>query len=350
MTEEVKTRYNFIDIAKGICMISILLGHLGLDSINRVVFTYHIPVFYLIAGYFLKEDEPLSSFIKKKFRSLIIPYIIASVLIIISAVIMNLIYAQGEGLFSLVKDWCFAALYGAGDSYEKPFHTRGIGAIWFLLALFWGELFLKLILKCNPHVRPFIVALLVAFADFSRRYIFWFPLSIQAGCTALLFIYIGYMVGKLLRNSDFKELKKSHKTAVLVSEIVLTLVALCLAIHFIMNFKRFWLVHSDMGKGVLDILGSLSASGLVLLISYGISRLLKNAGFPLEYIGRNSLYFLMGHVIELTTFPWHRWIPVLTGVEFGMPHYYSILVIGKMIWVTGFMIVAAVLADRVRRE
>ena len=175
-----RTRYSFIDIAKGICMISILLGHLGLDSINRVVFTYHIPVFYLIAGYFLKEDEPLYSFIKKKFRSLIIPYIIASVLIIISAVIMNLIYAQGEGLFSLVKDWCFAALYGAGDSYEKPFHIRGIGAIWFLLALFWGELFLKLILKCNPHVRPFIVALLVAFADFSRRYIFWSPAYFQS--------------------------------------------------------------------------------------------------------------------------------------------------------------------------
>ena len=316
-------------------MISILLGHLGLDSINRVVFTYHIPVFYLIAGYFLKEDEPLSSFIKKKFRSLIIPYLIASFLIIVSAVIMNLIYAHGEGLAVLLKEWFIAALYGAGDSYEKPFHIRGIGAIWFLLALFWGELFLKLILKCNPHLRPFIVALLVAFADFSRRYLFWFPLSIQAGCTAVLFIYVGYMVGRLLRNSDFKEMRSSHKTAFTVSEIVLTLAASGLALHFILNFKRFWLVHSDMGRGVMDILGSFSASGLIMLISYGISRLPKKAFYPLEFIGKNSLYFLMGHVIELTTFPWHIWIPGLTGAEFGSGIYYVILVIFKLAFAVG---------------
>ena len=46
-------RNKTLDIAKGIAMISIILGHLSVWRINCVVFTYHIPIFYLITGYFL---------------------------------------------------------------------------------------------------------------------------------------------------------------------------------------------------------------------------------------------------------------------------------------------------------
>ena len=45
-------RNKTLDIAKGIAMISIILGHLSVWRINCVVFTYHIPIFYLITGYF----------------------------------------------------------------------------------------------------------------------------------------------------------------------------------------------------------------------------------------------------------------------------------------------------------
>ena len=50
-------RNKTLDIAKGIAMISIILGHLSVWRINCVVFTYHIPIFYLITGYFLFGAE-----------------------------------------------------------------------------------------------------------------------------------------------------------------------------------------------------------------------------------------------------------------------------------------------------
>ncbi len=38
----------YLDLAKGIEIISIIIGHLGIYTINRIVYTYHTPVFLYI--------------------------------------------------------------------------------------------------------------------------------------------------------------------------------------------------------------------------------------------------------------------------------------------------------------
>ena len=43
-TVKARQRKSFIDIAKGIAIISIILGHLGVYQINRVVYTFHVPI------------------------------------------------------------------------------------------------------------------------------------------------------------------------------------------------------------------------------------------------------------------------------------------------------------------
>lgn len=77
------TRLQYIDIAKGIAMICIILGHLGNASINRIVFTFHVPIFFFITGYFTNKKRDLNGFIKNKAKTLLVPYIITSIVIII---------------------------------------------------------------------------------------------------------------------------------------------------------------------------------------------------------------------------------------------------------------------------
>ncbi|WP_207662353.1 acyltransferase family protein [Coprococcus comes] len=52
-------RLQYIDIAKGIAMICIILGHMGNANINRVVFTFHVPIFFFITGYFIRINVKL---------------------------------------------------------------------------------------------------------------------------------------------------------------------------------------------------------------------------------------------------------------------------------------------------
>lgn len=50
---EQKSRLLEFDIAKGIAILCVILGHLGIKEIDRVVFVFHMPLFFLISGYFL---------------------------------------------------------------------------------------------------------------------------------------------------------------------------------------------------------------------------------------------------------------------------------------------------------
>ena len=59
------TRLQYIDIAKGIAMICIILGHLGNASINRIVFTFHVPIFFFITGYFTNKKLACSIYNKQ---------------------------------------------------------------------------------------------------------------------------------------------------------------------------------------------------------------------------------------------------------------------------------------------
>lgn len=73
-------RTPYVDIAKGIAILSVVLLHvdfvypkLSFINISAMLGWYwHVPVFFLIGGFFLKEERLLQpvSFIKGKFKSL----------------------------------------------------------------------------------------------------------------------------------------------------------------------------------------------------------------------------------------------------------------------------------------
>ncbi len=140
MTTE-KTRIQYIDIAKGISIICIILGHLNSWQITRVVFTFHVPLFYFITGYFTDDRLPVKAFIKHKARTLLIPYAFTCMVIILLAALEYGLFFGVEAAWRAALDWSYAAAYGAGDSYTSPFYIKSIGAIWFLWASFWGERF-----------------------------------------------------------------------------------------------------------------------------------------------------------------------------------------------------------------
>lgn len=254
-TKRIKNlRLQYIDIAKGIAMICIILGHLGNANINRIVFTFHVPIFFFITGYVTNSKRDLNDFIKNKARTLIVPYMITSIVIIIIGTLKGVRWNNALVEF---KNWSYAALYGAGDTYTEPFWIPGIGATWFLWATFWESIFLRISLKFDKYVRILFVTVLFVMGYFSRR-IFWFPLSIQAGACATMFMYMGY----LWRDAKTKvnELPKEVKNFSIFF-------ALLTWISFMRNFQSFWLVHCDIGRGMVDIFGCICACIIVILIS-----------------------------------------------------------------------------------
>lgn len=65
-----KNRIKFLDIAKGIAILAIIAGHTGPDWVKQFVFTFHVPVFFIISGYFLKEGNDVV-FVKKEIKTIV---------------------------------------------------------------------------------------------------------------------------------------------------------------------------------------------------------------------------------------------------------------------------------------
>lgn len=79
-----KKRIEFYDIAKGILMSMVVLGHIitmnysGSALLKSFIYTFHVPAFFIITGMLMKvsltEECKFSFFVKKKFKTLLIPY------------------------------------------------------------------------------------------------------------------------------------------------------------------------------------------------------------------------------------------------------------------------------------
>lgn len=320
--KSIGSRYYFLDIAKGIAIISIIIGHLGVWGINRVVFTFHVPLFFLISGFFVNEKTSFKQFVYKRFKSLIIPYLITCLFVILFACALEMYKNGWSNVLPVAKRWIIASLYGAGDTYNIPEGVGAIGAIWFLLAMFWASIVLRLIIKYN-HYFTFVFVITYFLGCIYTARIIWVPFALQASGPALLYMYIGYRV----KHYDFSEITKLP----LATKIICLLFGLGIWIWFIKDFKSFWLVHCDIGYGALDIFRSLIACIMVLIIAYCIEHLFKDRASIIEYLGQYSLVMLCAHLVELNTFPWDKAIGLL-GVTNGSLLYLVLLISMKIAW------------------
>lgn len=123
-----KTRLDYIDVSKGIGILLVVLGHLAIPSkLFDFIFSFYMPLFFIISGILLFynnrwQTDNLQFTIKRKIKSILWPYIVFSIL----AIIVDIV---------IFKHYTFT------ENYLFSFFTlTGIGELWFLSALFIGEI------------------------------------------------------------------------------------------------------------------------------------------------------------------------------------------------------------------
>lgn len=136
MTEKTWPRLACIDIAKGILIILVVVGHVVTGShfvtkvIIRVINSFHMPAFFIISGILINTDklrtQPFWLFIKKKAARLLIPYIVFE---FIGALWQILLLQQSQiDIITTIRRIFTIECY--------------VGADWFLATLFFAEMVL----------------------------------------------------------------------------------------------------------------------------------------------------------------------------------------------------------------
>lgn len=324
-----KARIEEFDIAKGISILCVILGHLGIYNVNRIVFTFHMPIFFLISGYFISTKNSFEEFLKKKFRGIIWPYGFTCFLICLLSIPIS--YYEHQDIWNNLFIWICGSFYGAGlpdvpiifNNYS-PF----IGALWFLPALFWGTLITRKIIDISPYFSStennnisFLIFSVIFYVGWKTAETIWLPFDIQAGMTSSLFIFIGYLA------------KKYHVFSYKIpQEWILFL--LFISIWNMKYFNGLWFVKNYFGNGLFDVIAALSTSFLIMKICQYIKLNFRIISSVFKWYGKNSIIVLAFHIIELDLFPWNILIAQLD--DFFSAHFITILlvILIKIIWVS----------------
>lgn len=323
-----KQRIAFLDGVKGFGILSIILGHVFIPGWNEFLFLYHLPIFFLLAGYFTNTRRSFGTFAGNRARRLLVPYAVTAALIILFSIPKSLV--EHTSVFEGLQHWCGAALCGVGVKSDF-LPMESIGAIWFLWALFWASLLLRgLIATKYRAVRLLAVAALFAAGVLTIQRIF-LPLSIQPALAALLYLYLGWLFHEFKDRLDREAIKGTrlgsfYDTYKGYALPAVFLLALSLYLEAAFHYKPFLMVRAAFDGGALAVTGSLAGSIVVYIAIWFLYRWKDRAMKPLcaalTWLGQNSLLLLCMHIIEQDLIPWKQYYGDL-GLA-GTPFYAAV--------------------------
>lgn len=151
--EFVSKRIVSIDICKGICMLSVILGHqfekTGAAEPLQYLQTFTMPLFFIIAGFFVEDRLSIKEYSAKRARRLLIPYITSCILAAVLCTADALLNEGKTVAKEVLCDRLWITLYGSGSGHGSMLGSFGtkteIGMMWFLLALLWSSIIVKAI-------------------------------------------------------------------------------------------------------------------------------------------------------------------------------------------------------------
>jgi len=132
-----KDRLVSIDIARGIGILLVVLGHTLAEAnyhvqnstvlfFGRLIYSFHMPLFFFLSGMFFKPDMRFPALLKRRFDSILKPYLFTLFLVYFVSVFYDKNLGLATALNRIVK-----ALYG--NSYYLELYWSHL---WFLPTLF----------------------------------------------------------------------------------------------------------------------------------------------------------------------------------------------------------------------
>lgn len=266
-------RFAYFDNAKVILIFLVVFGHMiqpfitdakGLHTLYTWMYTFHMPAFIFLAGFFAKGSGNLN-YIVKLAKKLIIPYII----------------------FQVIYTAYYFMIGKSGWLTDSVFYPHW--SLWFLFSLFCWHLLLILYKKV-PAVAGVILALsiglLVGFADhvghtfsLSRTFVF-FP-----------YFLAGYWVSK-------EQIMLLKKRAVKMSALAF-LAVIAVAIYFLPDINSGWLLasksYSTLGLENFGVLARLLVYVTSTLMALSVLAWMPQKEMSITKLGTRTLYVYLLH-------------------------------------------------------
>jgi polysaccharide biosynthesis protein PslL len=318
------SRNTTIDVAKGIGIILVVGGHNWVvthdkSEIFRIIFSFHVPLFFFLSGIFLKESSQLRSFLQSRTESLLKPYfVVLTILGILQLTVATLKRTVDERSASFL----LGIIYGTGK-------TISWAPLWFLphlaIASFCSLIAIKVV-KQKSWLTFIATSLLLIGSHYIN--LFWQPSPINNVPIAInhlpglpwsidllpitsAFIIFGYLLSNFVQKATF------NLAGALTATGIFTL------LHYYFN-ETMNLNERVYGHALISTLQA--TMGIYITISF--AALIQKYPLlqkPLAYIGSGSLFLLIFHdTIQVNSFEiiskinGNQYFNALVSFAFGM--------------------------------
>lgn len=301
----ISSRTQWVDISKGIAIISVVLLHINFEFYNSKCIPlspllgslWHVPVFFLLGGFFIKEEKLLQpiSFIKGKIKSL---YSLLLYFYIPAVLLHNVMLHIGFYNPSISYSGKTMTLWNISKTIKEvilAIFLAGrepiLGAMWFVYVLFMAicgfsiisTLIHRLVKDSNKYEwTRCIILLFLCILSSTMTNVFTFTIPrFNNTLTAMWLIYCGYiLMNKFQWNF-------TNKIACLISILI---------VYYIAIIEGGVALNGNQYHDALTLTASSIAA--LYIVNY-ISRKIEKTyiGYALSYCGRNSFYIMGLHFL-----------------------------------------------------
>lgn len=190
-------RLDWIDIAKGIVIILVIVGLTvpNPSPLRHAIFSFHMPVFFILAGYTFRSKlwrELVSGSVSR----LLVPYVVLALAWQVPSFLMSGTPLTGSALTGGLE-----MLVSASGVDVPGLGVAAVGMAWFLAALFTSRLLFNALVRLFDGrevgvVWQGVVCAAIAFCGLSvSRFLgIYLPLDLDLSCYIVLLMWIGYTV------------------------------------------------------------------------------------------------------------------------------------------------------------
>lgn len=287
-TELQKKRLDYLDIAKGILIISVVLCHAPFEKASYL-YWFHMPAFFIISGMLYKKGIS----IKEQAIKFFVPYAMFSLVDISFNYIM---YYHGNFSFGDLLHEILKYVYGGKATW---------GVFWFIPVMFVTKVIFDQLNKFLKPKRLFVVCVLsyvlahiysMSFIPSSiteitsKQFVFW---NLDTVLITLPYYALGYYISKKGIQKIFESVITLIASGVAIG--ILFRMNTSMGIYYYLNIK-----YSFYQNPIFDLLIPVTITVFILSLSCQISKLKYKKLFTI--IGTNSLIIMYLHKQIATLF------------------------------------------------
>ena len=288
-----KDRIKWIDIAKGITIILVIVGHtvrtggLACSIIRGVIFSFHMPLFFMLSCYTYRCSSDISELIRKVKRAafhLLIPAAFVFAVHIANDLINSFDLISDLGYW---KTQFYTLVFSSGmQTSFAGFDVPAMGMAWFFIALFIGRSlydYIHLILEKDKLIR--IACMILSCVGVCFGYAKWLPFSLDIVLAIMPLFYLG------------EKMREEKYTQSIIKAFVIWIVLLLITSPDFREWSYLELAVRRYPLYPICFIAAVFGTYFVCNISKQIVKMGKIVN-PLLFIGKYSLFLFVIHAID----------------------------------------------------